>query len=843
MTALPIDQYLPDIVETLLRRGSLVLQAAPGAGKTTRVPPALLASSQLGSGEIIVLEPRRLAARLAARRIASELGEPVGETVGYTVRFEDIGGPRTKIRFLTEGIMARRLQSDPRLEGVSAVILDEFHERHLQTDLVLALLYRLQRTERSDLRILVMSATLEGASVAQYLGLESPLEVAGRQYEVRIDHLPRPDQRPLAEQVKTALASLLDEGLSGDVLVFLPGALEIRRAAEACAGLAAAHNLLIVPLHGDLSMEAQDLAVRPALQRKVVLSTNIAESSVTIDGVVAVIDSGLAKESSHSPWSGVPTLEVVRTSQAAAIQRAGRAGRTTPGVCRRLFTLPDLLARPAYRTPEIVREDLAETVLSLLAAGVRDLVGFEWFEPPPTASLEAALTLLRLLGAIDPAGRLTEIGREMLRYPLHPRQARILVEARRRGVYSTACTVVALIGERDIIRKQSFDAREGRSGEMVADGCSDLLDRVELFNEAVQAGPKRDPRLDAGAIKTIDQVRRQLLRTASNRGRAPAAESEEQPLLASILTGYPDRVARRRDLKDSTGDLILSSGSGAILAPASVVRSAEYLVAVEAVERRDRTGSARYQVSLASAIEPDWLIDLPGEALQERVEARWNGRLERVEVVERLIYDQLVIDEHPASNSGHAEAQQLLASQAVAAGWERFVPDPEQVWRLLWRVAFVGWNFPELEMTDIGESDIVVALAELSVGKRSFAELRAAGARGRLADLLRGRIPNAKLNLLNRLAPETVNIAGRKNVRINYERNQSPWIASRLQDFIGMREPPRIGDGRVPLVLHLLAPNNRPVQVTTDLSGFWERTYPQLRRELSRRYPRHNWPE
>ncbi|MFN7829468.1 MAG: ATP-dependent helicase HrpB [Acidobacteriota bacterium] len=838
-TILPIDNHLPTIIESLASAGNLVLQAAPGAGKTTRVPSALLRSSLAGAGEVLVLEPRRLAARLAARHVAAELGERLGETVGYTVRFDEVGGPRTRLRFLTEGVLTRRLLSDPTLAGASIVILDEFHERHLQTDLVLALLRQLQKRARPDLRIVVMSATLDAGPIADYLETSAPLAIPGRQFEVRIDHLERPDDRPLAEQVQTALTRLLDEGLEGDVLVFLPGAGEIRRSLELCAGVAARHDLLLVPLHGDLPAEAQDLAVRPSRQRKVILSTNVAESSVTIDGVVAVIDSGLAREAGHSPWSGVPTLELSRISQAAAIQRAGRAGRTRPGLCRRLFTLADFQARPAYRTPEIAREDLAEPLLALHALGIDDPQKFNWFEAPPPPALEAAETLLRRLGALDQQGRLTTTGQEMLRYPVHPRQGRLLVEARRRGVYASGCTMAALIGERDILTRRLLDTQGSGQAGATHHGPSDLLDRLDRFGGA----ERHDPDLDQGALQSVDRVRRQLLRLAP-RANSPELMSGEgdDALLISILAGYPDRVARRRNPRDSVGDLILASGAGATLAPRSVVRRAEFMVAVEAAERRERSGSGRYLVTLASAIEPDWLIDLPGDYLRETIEAKWNASAERVEVVERMVYDQLVVDERRASDANHPEVRRVLAEAAVAAGWSRFV-DPDEVYRFLWRIAFIGWNFPELEMTDLGESDIEHALTDLCAGRRSFAELRQAAGRGGLVNALRQRIPPAKQHLLNSLAPETVNLPGRRNVRINYERDQAPWIASRLQDFIGMKEGPRIGGGRVALVLHLLAPNNRPVQVTTDLAGFWQRTYPGVRRELSRRYPRHAWPE
>src|SRR5918997_835582 len=452
MQPLPIDPLLPEIVASLRRGPNLVVEAPPGAGKTTRVPPALLDAGVAGEGEVWVLEPRRLAARLSARRVAEERGESLGETVGYQVRFDEVGGARTRLRFLTEGVLTRRLLADPRLGRAGVIVLDEFHERHLQADLAVALLRRLQRTERPDLRLVVMSATLDAAPVAEFL--ESPvLRSEGRRFHVEIEHLARPDERPLAEQVASAVARLITEGaggLDGDVLVFLPGAAEIRRAQSACEQLAERHDLLVVPLHGELPAEEQDRAVRPAGRRKLILSTNVAETSVTIEGVAAVIDSGLARVAGQSPWSGLPVLKVSRVSRASAVQRAGRAGRTREGRCLRLYTAQDFGARPPHETPEVRRLDLAESVLELRAAGVVDVGGFEWFEPPAPEALEAAETLLRRLGATDAAGRVTDAGRAMLRLPLHPRLGRIVVEAEGRGVAREACTIAALISERDI---------------------------------------------------------------------------------------------------------------------------------------------------------------------------------------------------------------------------------------------------------------------------------------------------------------------------------------------------------------------------------------------------------
>ncbi len=426
---LPIDPLLPELVAALREGPSVVVEAPPGAGKTTRVPRAIHEAGLAGGREVVVLEPRRLAARLAARRVAAELGERAGETVGWQVRFEEVASPRTRIRYVTEGLLGRRLLSDPSLPGVGAVVLDEFHERHLQGDLALALLRRLQRTSRPDLRIVAMSATLDAAPVAAYLGAPS-LRSEGRLHELGVEHLsPEEAARPdrLEEQVARAVRRLLREQPAGDVLVFLPGAAEIRRAREALAAAADRDGVDLLPLHGDLPPDEQDRAVRPGPRRKVILSTNVAESSVTIEGVAAVVDSGLARVASHSPWSGLPTLEVRRISRASAAQRAGRAGRTGPGRVLRLFTRHDHDSRPEYDVPEVLREDLAETVLALASLGALD--GFPWFEPPPPAALEAARALLLRLGAIDGRGAPTETGRAMLRVPGHPRQARLLVEA------------------------------------------------------------------------------------------------------------------------------------------------------------------------------------------------------------------------------------------------------------------------------------------------------------------------------------------------------------------------------------------------------------------------------
>lgn len=878
---MPIDEILSEAVETLRGARSLVVEAPPGAGKTTRLPPALLDAGLAGGGDVLVLEPRRLAARMAARRVAEERGENPGETVGYQVRFEDVSGPKTRLRFLTEGVLTRRLLADPRLKGVGCVILDEFHERHLQADLALALLRRLQRTSRPDLKIVAMSATLDAAPVARYLDDCAVLRSEGRRFDVRVEHLARHDERPLEAQVEAAVRRLVSEGLDGHVLVFLPGAASIRRAQGECERVAAESGLLVLPLHGELPAAEQDAAVRPSARRKLILSTNVAETSVTVEGVAAVVDSGLARSASHSPWSGLPVLKVARVSRASAAQRAGRAGRTREGRCLRLYTAQDFGARPEHETPEVRRLDLAEPVLELRAAGVGDLSGFEWFEPPPPEALEAAETLLRRLGATDAAGRVTDVGRATLRLPLHPRLGRIVVEAEGRGVAREACTLAALVSERDIrASRVAFGGTAGREERRVEGrgrarrdaerhGSSDLLELLDLFSEAeahaFAAAALRRLDLDPNAVRAVERVSRQLRRLLGRGGGAKVESRREEPsagsrlseerereLLISTLAGYPDRVARRRAAParrdaDASDELLLSGGGTAELARESVVRRAEFLVAVDAEARGDapqRTAAraSKTVVRLASAVEPDWLLDLFADSLAERVEARWNARDERVEVVRRLVYDQLVVDEWRAPRAEGPEVTRALADAALAAGPQAFA-DPVETERLLARVEFVARTFPEAGLPALGEEDLGAALAAMCEGLRSFAELREAARAGGLSERLRRRLTPEQSRLLAQMAPERVTLSKGRQARVRYERGQAPSVASRLQDFFGMREGPRVAGGRVALVLQLLAPNQRPVQVTTDLSGFWERHYPAVRRELGRRYPRHAWPE
>lgn len=825
---------MPQIVATLRDRPILVLEAPPGAGKTTRVPRGLLDAGLLEKGEVVVLEPRRLAARLAAKRVADELGEPLGATVGYQVRFEDVSSPRTRIRFVTEGVLTRRVLGDPQLQGVSTVLLDEFHERHLQGDLGLALLRRLQATTRPDLRLAVMSATLDTEGVAS--ALDAPvLRSEGRRFDVTIEHLPAQDTRPLHEQVAGAVKRLVREGLDGDVLVFLPGAGEIRRALEACEAVAQSNELLLLPLHGELPIEEQDRAVRPASRRKIILSTNVAETSVTIDGVVAVIDSGLARIASHSPWTGLSQLRVQKVSRASAVQRAGRAGRTRPGRCLRLYTQHDFEARPMAEEPELRRLELSQTVLELRAAGF-DPAAMPWLEPPTSPSLDAAQTLLRKLGALDEKLAATPVGRRMARMPIHPRLARLVVEADTRGAGREGALLAAMLGERALDERMPGDSRAARTTVN-----SDPVEAVERWLSIESRGltPERLRRegLSPNAVRTVDRARKQIERHLQKQSRAASREEGEAALQLALLTAFPDRVAKRRDgggQRLGQRELVFAQGGSGKLGEESGVE-APLVVAVDVQERREgmRGGVV---VRSASAIEEEWLLDLFPDEFVDRVDVEWNASLERAEAISRLTFGALVLDERRDARPDDSLLSARLLQEVRSRGVRAFA-DAEKVDALLARVTFLAESFPETGLPAPSPDVLDDALAALCEGRRSFAQLREADLVGELAQRL---VPDR--SLLDRLAPESLTLGRGRRTRINYESGKPPWVASRLQDFFGMKQAPQLG-GRVPLVMHLLAPNQRAVQVTTDLPGFWQRHYPLLRQELMRRYPRHAWPE
>jgi ATP-dependent helicase HrpB len=631
-------------------------------------------------------------------------------------------------------------------------------------------------------------------------------------------------------------------------------------------------GVLIVPLHGELPVAEQDRAVRPSDRRKIILSTNVAESSVTIDGVTAVVDSGLARTAVHSSWSGLQRLTIGKISRASALQRAGRAGRTQPGRCLRLYTAADFAARPEFDQPECARSDLAETVLELHAAGVRDAQAFDWYEAPPREAIGAAEDLLKRLGAILDDGSLTTTGRQMIRFPLHPRLSRILIEGASCGAERDAAAIAAILNERDIFERRLFgrgalerraSRGAGNAGHMRS-GPSDLLDRLDLFHEAELSRFSPDVLhrlgLDSGAVNAVNRVRRRLLALLRRAGEnavfadkntgasiveiGAQGANPERALLAAILAGFPDRVARRRSTARQKGsqeiEVLLCGGGQATLSSHSVVTQSEFLVVVEAEEKQAGRSSG-VEIRLASAIDAEMLFEMYFERLCEVESVVWNDKSDRAESVRRLFYDDLIIDETAAGVASGESAWRVLGEKALSRGPAAFL-DLKELDCTLARLEFAasvdssgGW--PD-QMPDA--DSVLMALCK---GRSSFAELREAARRGEWREALFARLGAVQRRRLDDLAPERVSIGRRKQVRVEYERGKTPWIGARIQDFFGLKKGPRIADGRVPLVLHLLAPNNRPVQVTSDLEGFWIRHYSSVRRELSRRYPRHAWPE
>lgn len=824
---LPIDPLLPRIAAAVGERSCVVLRADTGAGKTSRVPPALL---PVVAGQIVMLEPRRVAARAAARRIAQENGWELGREVGYQVRFERRAGRDTRILVVTEGILVQMLQQDPFLDGVGCVIFDEQHERHLTTDLSLAMARKVQLEARPDLRLLVMSATLDPAQLLAFLGAATAvIDAPGRLFPVEVEYLERPDARGLPTLVKTAVSRLLD-ATPGDILVFLPGVGEIQRCREFLEPLAASRNLSLLPLYGELPPEQQDAALLPGARRKVVLATNVAESSVTIDGVTAVVDSGQARYLRYDPGLGLDRLELGRISRASAEQRKGRAGRQAPGRCLRLWTEIEQRGLAERDVPEIRRVDLAGTALELLAWGESDLRAFPFFEKPEPVALDRALELLADLGAVA-GGALTPLGRILSRLPLHPRLGRLIVEGRRRGETRRACLLAALLSERDIV----FRPTAARPVVAAASTPSDLLDRLEALETFAARGYAETVLgpIDGGRARGVLRVGKQLHDAAEKRlAEIPEGDDEgdeNATLRRCLLAAYPDRVARRRE--PGGRRVVLVGGRGAKLAEMSSVHAGDLLLAVEL---DGGAGGERSEALIrqASSVEAEWL-----EGKTSRTEAVFDSARERVVGLRRTFYRDLVLTESEVVPSAEDAAAKL--AEAAADNLAKALPlDGDEVQGWLARVrSLAGW-MPELELPLFGDDELKEILPELASGRRSFAELKKAP----LLETLAARLPWRLRQEIDRLAPARLEVPSGSHIRLDYEPGKSPVLAARIQELFGLAETPRIAAGRVPVLLHLLAPNYRPQQVTQDLASFWKNTYPEVRKELAHRYPKHSWP-
>jgi len=808
MIHLPVDDILPDLCEALARCGAAVLVAPPGSGKTTRVPPAVLDAGLAGDGRVMVLQPRRVAARLSAKRIAAERGSAPGGEVGWRVRFEDRTGPDTRIEVVTEGMLTRRMQRDPFLEGVGAVILDEFHERSLHADLALALVAQIRQEAREDLKIVVMSATLDPRPVAAFLDCPV-LETSGRVFPVERIFDTRSEARDPVDRVAPAVRRALSASGEGHILAFLPGAGEIRRVGRALGDLPGA-GVAVIPLHGGLPAAEQDRALAPSdprTARKVVLATNIAETSVTLQGVRAVVDAGLVREPRFEPALGLARLETVTVSRASADQRSGRAGRTGPGFAWRLWTEAADRRLAAAAAPEILRADLTRAVLEVLSWG-GGAAAFPWYQAPSEAALAHALGLLELLGAVR-GERVTDLGEALLALPLHPRLGAIVIAGHREGCLEDAAWMAALASERDPLRRAT------------GSGHSDLEWRLDALR-----GGRLPPEADRGAAAAVSRAARQIAAVARRKlGGQRSRRVDEETRARLLLAGFPDRIARRRAPRSPR--LKLTGGRGAEQHPSSAVVDAELLVVVD-LELRERGQDP--VVRVAAAVDPAWLHT------EEVVTQRFDPGLERVVTRKVTRHQDLVLSEEVTRRSGDPSRAAALLAEAAAADPRRALGPTPALDALRARTALLRRAMPELDLPAL--PDDAELLPTLCVGLRSFDALRRADpAAAALAHL-----SWPQRSALDEYAPEQLRVPSGAQVAVDYSVDP-PAISARIQQLFGMARAPAVARGRVRCRVHLLAPNNRPAQVTDDLESFWANTYPQVRRELRGRYPRHAWPE
>jgi ATP-dependent helicase HrpB len=895
---LPIYEIEHGIVAALKATKRLILQAPTGSGKSTQVPQMLLKHGLLGNGQVVILQPRRLAARLLASRVAKELGVELGREVGYQVRFESCVSDATRIKFETEGILLRQLIQDTALRGVQAVIFDEFHERHLYGDITLARALDIQETLRPDLLIAVMSATLDAGALEEYLSKTgvppvpdqfptqaeqeegdrrdacptfscAVLSSEGRVFPVEIEYLPRrlgPNPPPVWELAADAFADHVRSGERGDVLVFMPGGFEINQTIEAIRHTPESKGYLLLPLHGELQPRDQDAAVARYDQPKVVVSTNVAETSITIDGVRLVIDSGLARIPRYDANRGINTLLIERISQASADQRAGRAGRTAPGRCIRLWSRPEHDERAPQQLPEIKRLDLAEVVLTLKAAGVEDLRKFRWLEKPDEISLTHAEELLLDLGALQrrtgvlpvsdqkqntakvgqedgdrrdacPA-LITPIGRNMLAFPVHPRYSRMLLAAQEYGCVHQACLVAALTQGRDLllrnVDRDTISLREDLLGEKASSDFWILMRAWSYAaNNQFRLDACRKLGIHAVTARQVGPLLEQFLRIAKDEGLdTKPREIKDEALQKCILIGFSDRVARRLD--QGTLHCELVHNRRGVLARESAVQHSPLFVAAEVREIEGR--EVNTILSLATAIEPDWLRELFPDDLKSELHVQFDPTARRVQAAELVRFRGLAlsakrIEPPPADAAARLLADEIIAGRLPLPNWDHAV----EQW--LARLNLLCRHCPELQLPPFAEDDRKHIIEQLCHGAVSYKDIK----EREVKPLVMSWLSGAQRELLDKHAPERLSLPNGRTPKVVYEDNQSPHIALRIQELYGVTQTPKIAMGRVPVVVHILTPGMKPIQITQDLASFWKEHYPRIKSELQRKYPKHEW--
>jgi ATP-dependent helicase HrpB len=844
---LPIHAIERELAEALRRHARLVLEAPTGSGKSTQVPQMILDHGLAGRGRIVVLQPRRLAARMLARWVAQERGVALGDEVGYQVRLEKRASESTRILYETEGVLLRQLLSDPELAGVSVIVFDEFHERHVHADVMLPLALRLQRERRPDLKIVVMSATLDGARLEGYLAPAVRLRTEGRMFPVEIRHAERdlPAERfPIWQQAADALARAWSSGGDeGHALIFMPGAYEIQRTLDALRQTLGSREAELLALHGELSPELQDAAVTPSARRKVVVATNIAETSLTIDGVTLVIDSGLARKSAYDPARGINTLLIDKISRASADQRAGRAGRTRAGRCVRLWSTADHAARVEHDAPEIQRIDLAEVLLALTALRVGDISAFPWLDAPREESMTRARLLLHDLGATDANGALTDLGGVLLRFPMHPRHARMLVAGAEEGCLREAAAVAALCQERDILMgRQNRDVRERRERAWAETEHSDLLASWRALDFAREhqydVEACRDLGIHAVTARRVSALAGQFAGVARATGLVDRPVGDDVPLATSlrraILAGFSDQLGRRVNAQhrryalvhDRRGTLDRESGVG----------HAEFIVASEIHEIGRARGDVEVRLTQATAIECAWLRELfPGD-WSERRETSLDREMKRVVLKRQTYFRDLLMEEKTGGDPSPDEAARVLAAE-IAKGELTLKQWDHKVEQWVVRLNLVATLCPELGLAPITAEARRDLVEQLCLGAFSYREIKEKP----VWNVVRDWLSAGQHELVERYAPPRITLSNGRGANVTYGEGKAPYIALRVQDLYDVTKPITVAMGRVRVVVQILAPNQRPVQITDDLGSFWANTYAQVKKDLRGRYPKHEW--
>lgn len=826
---LPIDAILPELLETLRTHKNVILHAPPGAGKTTRVPLAILDALTPESGRILMLEPRRIAAVSAARWMAGMIGEAVGQTVGYSIRFENCVSKSTRIEVVTEGILTRRIQNDPGLTGVALIIFDEFHERSIHGDLGLVLCREVQQL-RPELTLVFMSATLDLQPLSRLLDSAPVISSEGRCFAVEMKYVDDHGHVRVAQKVSAAVIRALHE-TEGDILAFLPGSGEIRSCAAVLAESGAiGHTVTVCQLYGDLPIAEQQKVIQVGAQRKIVLATSIAETSLTIEGVRIVIDCGVSRRLQFDPGNGLNRLITVRESRASADQRAGRAGRVAPGVCYRLFSQHTLQAMIPHSPPEICVTDLSQLVLELAAWGVSEPLQLKWLDAPPGAALESARRLLVELDLFDRGGKITNLGRDVVRMPLHPRLGRLLLRARELGCSATGCSVAALLSERDIFRVEPGGGAPHLSR-------SDIDDRVDALNRWRGSG-RTERGMDLSAVRNVERVARQLERFFFEPAAGKGFSEDDDCIPRLLLAAYPDRIALRRS---SGGGYLLTNGRGARVSERSAVRTAEYLVALSL----DAGTQAEAIIHRAAEVSESVIREERSRHIVNETQVFWDEREGRVIARRRELLGSLQLSADTILPASSPETQEQAVSAVIAAvraSGLALLPLNELFRQLQNRLIVVRSAFPELNWPDVSDAMLCDTLEEWLAPHLDGVYSAKKIAQLQCADILRQTLDYRQQRELDDLAPTHLPVPSGSRVRIDYS-GETPVLAVKLQELFGLAVGPSVCGGRIPVLLHLLSPAGRPIQVTRDLQGFWNGSYQQVKKELKGRYPKHPWPD